>query len=386
MLAKTHCPGCHGSDLGTSVIWASQPVILNYRFATAEEACGVARRDMDLRQCGQCGLIFNATLDEAIIPYDERYENRQSCSPTFSGMMKDIAGSLAHRYALKDGLVMEVGCGKGEFLKLLCDIAQARGAGYDTSCEEEATSTETRVKFFKRYATEADATGTVDAVVCRHVVEHVSSIGDFLGLLAGIARTGSSRVVYIETPAWEWIVENEAFWDVFYEHCNYFPMPTLRYLAELAGFEVLAHRAIFGCQYQALELRAAAPAAPAAVPPGVQASASLRAFSDSVAESRLKLRERLLAAGAEKGWAVWGAGAKGVSLVNTFPDMAPAFVVDSNAAKQGSYIPGTAVPVVAPDDARLAGIGIVLIANPNYLEEIRRTLALQGLSPILITV
>jgi hypothetical protein len=52
-------------------------VVLNYRFATPEAATRVPRRDLLLRQCIGCGLVFNATFRPEVIPYDAHYENRQ---------------------------------------------------------------------------------------------------------------------------------------------------------------------------------------------------------------------------------------------------------------------------------------------------------------------
>ena len=339
---------------------------------------------MKIQQCQECGLIFNATLEEEIIPYDDRYENRQSYSPTFTSLMKGIAEQLVARYALNGALIMEIGCGKGEFLKLICRHADAKGIGYDSSCEELSTPHENQVRFFKRYATSADVTGRVDAVVCRHVVEHVSQIGAFMQLLADIASKGDSRVVYIETPAWEWIVEHETFCDVFYEHCNYFPLPTLRYLAMRAGMEVLDHQQIFGGQYQALELKSVQSVSNPPLPRIAQGT-SLAVFAERVTVARQKLHERLVTAGASRGWAIWGAGAKGVSLASAFPQLPPQIVVDSNPSKQGTFIPGTCIPVVSPDDSRLANIPVFLAANPNYKDEIRESLRQRNLIGRVVT-
>ena len=337
---------------------------------------------MELRECNGCGLVFNAILDAAAIPYDERYENRQNFSAGFLAMLEQTADSLAERYALKDGTVLEVGCGKGDFLVLLCARAQARGLGYDTSCEMTGPSEDGRISFFQSYVTPEDVKTTVDVVVCRHVVEHVPEIGSFFQLLHGIAVAGGGSAVYVETPALEWIVEHEAFWDVFYEHCNYFPMRTLRQLAEQAGFEVLDHRLVFGGQYQALELRPAAAARISAMKE--QAIPLLGSFAESLARSRNAVMSLLEEAGSTKGWAIWGAGAKGVSLANALVDHPPAFVIDSNPSKQGMFLPGTGIPVIAPEDAKVASVPVILVANANYLPEIRNALAVQGLSPHLV--
>lgn len=377
------CPGCGCTSFGAPLRLEAQPVILNYRFSTPDEASSVLRRPLELLQCQHCGLVFNALLEIDAVPYDERYENRQSGSAVFREMMLEAASGLAQDYHLENGHIMEVGCGKGEFLKMVCEAANATGVGFDTTCEEGALETGP-VKFYRRYATAADAATRVDAVVCRHVIEHVPQVSEFLELLHSISDAGDAKVVYLETPVWEWIVEKKAFWDVFYEHCNYFPAQTLRYLSEKAGFEVIRQKLIFGGQYQVLEMRprrlGVVETAVAAIGP----SQSLERFSHDIEVSRNHVKLRILETALPGAWALWGAGAKGVSLVNTLLDLKPAFVVDMNPAKQGTYIPGTTVRVVGADDPRLQEITSLLVANSNYVDEIRRTLTDRGLHPILV--
>ncbi len=345
----------------------------------------VPRRDIELRECNNCGLVFNAILDAAAVPYDKHYENRQNFSASFMTMLEHTADTLSEHYALRGGIVLEVGCGKGDFLNLLCDRAQARGLGYDTSCEESETRSDGRVSFFNRYVTPADVTERIDMVVCRHVVEHVHDIGSFLRLLHAIAVAGGGSAVYIETPVLEWIVEHQAFWDVFYEHCNYFPMRTLRLLLEHAGFAVLDHRLIFGGQYQALELRPGS--ADFTSPPVLEYSGPmLRPFTESLVKSRQDVVAMLDRAGAANGWAIWGAGAKGVSLANALVTRPPSFAIDMNPSKQGTFLPGTGIPVIAPDDPQVASVPVILVANANYLSEIRAAVARHGSCPQILSL
>jgi SAM-dependent methyltransferase len=339
---------------------------------------------MELRQCPACALVYNAVFDSEVMPYDDRYENRQNFSPIFVELMTKIGDDLAAAYDLREGAVLEVGCGKGAFLKTLCSRHHLRGVGFDTSCEEEGTSKDANVRFVRRYVTPEDVDFAASAVVCRHVIEHVPQVGEFLKQLHGIMVAGGARVAYIETPAWEWIVDQNAFWDVFYEHCNYFSMPTLAHLARRAGFQILRHGRIFGDQYQTLELAIGTPGI--STPPGVAAEWSLEIFASRVESSRNALTQRLAQAGAARRWAIWGAGAKGVCLANTMSDPAPSFLIDTNPLKQGTFVPGKDIPVVAPDDQRIRDIAAILIANPFYEDEIRKSLAQHGFCPQVLTL
>jgi hypothetical protein len=70
---------------------------------------------------------------------------------------------------------------------------------------------------------------------------------------------------------------------------------------------------------------------------------------------------------------VWGAGAKGVTLLNalTLGRDVVAAVVDVNPRRQGRYVPGTGQLIIAPADLRRYHVSRVLVMNSNYVDEIR---------------
>ena len=379
------CPGCGGGLRRSSLRFARQPVVLNYRFATAAGARRVKRRDLVLRQCAGCGLVFNAAFDPEAIPYDANYENRQCFSPAFQGHLVGLARRLTVRHGLRGGRILEVGCGKGDFLRLLCRQARASGGGYDTTYEGPAEDRRARLTFHPQYLTADRIRSRFDAVICRHVVEHVPEIGSFLRELRAIASACGDPVVVLETPSWEWIATHLCLWDIFYEHCNYFPKPTLARLCEQAGFRVVGHRTVFGRQYQLLELRLARRNRVSGQhPPPLAASVVLDQFARA-ARGRVQALERAILRVHGKGcWALWGAGAKGVALVHLLRRTQPCFVIDSNRAKQGCFIPGSTLAVVSPDDPRILDQRLVLVANPNYRAEITSVLRARGFARTIL--
>lgn len=377
MTLRTECPGCGSQRLRVGLRLPRQPVVLNYRFASAAEARAVPRRDLVLAQCPACSLVFNAAFEDGVTPYDARYENRQSCSPAFRTHVNGLIRRLLRIPGVRGGRLLEVGCGKGEFLREAAAAAGADADGYDTSYEGPDV-TDDRVRFHSRYLAPADVRGRYDAVICRHVVEHVPEIGGFFQVLASIARAAGDPVVCVETPRFEWIVAHRCLWDVFYEHCNYFTQDALAHVARLAGFRVLRQSPVFGDQYQWLELRLARrPRAP--LPPGIPTAARLSRFGSAARRQLDSLSHRIRSSRGPRGrWAVWGAGAKGVALVNLLPRLRPDAVVDSNPAKQGGALTGSGVPIIAPDNPLLRKLALVVIANPNYAAEIRADLARAG--------
>ena len=91
-------------------------------------------------------------------------------------------------------------------------------------------------------------------MLCRHTLEHIAPVREFVGLLRRpvLERDG---VVVIEVPDVLRVLVELAFWDVYYEHCSYFTGESLEHLAVRSGLEVLANELEFDGQYIVLEAR-----------------------------------------------------------------------------------------------------------------------------------
>ena len=120
--------------------------------------------------------------------------------------------------------------------------------------------------------------------------------------------------------------------------------------------------------------------------PGLPAAARLVDFARRARKHLDALGRQFAQSATGQGWAVWGAGAKGVALVNHLRGPKPTCVVDSNPAKQGGVLPGSRIPIVAPDDPRLLRLGLIVIANPNYAREIGAALQQRGFPGRVLTL
>jgi hypothetical protein len=98
------------------------------------------------------------------------------------------------------------------------------------------------------------------------------------------------------------------------------------------------------------------------------------------------LETKITLAATGRSWAIWGAGAKGVTLASRLPVPGLAFVIDSNPAKAGCFLPGSGIPVVSPSDPRIADLALVVIANPMYQAEILGALRLSRFTGTTLVV
>src|SRR5262245_6281840 len=99
---------------------------------TSREAALVAPRgDLRLAYCSGCGLIQNLVFDPGLVDYTLNYEDSQAYSPHFRRFATDLAEGLIERHGLRGKQVLEIGCGKGDFIALLCELGDMRGIGID---------------------------------------------------------------------------------------------------------------------------------------------------------------------------------------------------------------------------------------------------------------
>jgi len=327
------------------------PVLQNRTFADAASARASASADVVLVQDLRTGLIHNQAFDPDKLVYDSNYQNEQAHSALFKQHLEDVEGVIARHFG---GLsLIEVGCGKGYFLELL------RGKGYPIIGIDPAYEG-SNADVVKQPFT-ADLGLSADAVVLRHVLEHIPQP---LAFLQEIAKANQGGQIYIEVPCFDWILEHQAWFDVFYEHVNYFRLEDLR------GLFGTVHEAghLFGGQY----LYLVADLATLREPPAGWSQASLPAgFTASIDRA-----VQIIRTAPEQGAAIWGASSKGViySLFLQRVGVAVDHVIDINPDKQGRFLPLSGLRVSSPQEAMdsLPEGANLFVMNSNYLEEIKR--------------
>jgi SAM-dependent methyltransferase len=328
------------------------PVLQNRTFATAEQARASGAADIVLVQDSSSGLIFNQAFDASKLSYDADYQNEQAHSVQFQQHLSAVEAILARHF--KHQNLIEVGCGKGYFLEMLRGLGYAI-TGIDPSYEGDNNDV-IKAPFTRELGLSADA------IVLRHVLEHIQ---DPVAFLAQMATANQGGQIYIEVPCFDWIVEHNAWFDVFYEHVNYFRLADLR--AMFGTVHEAGH--LFGGQY----LYIVADLATLRREP-VEAPQWLTLANTFTAS--LERAVQIIQDAPAQGSAIWGASSKGViySLALQRAGVAVDHVVDINPAKQGRYLPLSGARVSSPQEAMdaLPEGANLFVMNSNYLEEIKR--------------
>jgi len=366
------CPVCDSNLIVPFLVRSSVPVHQNLVMADRISAMEINRGNLTLAVCEDCGFIFNQDFDGSKLSYGKEYDNTQTYSPSFESYISELARSLIYDKNVQNCSVVEVGCGKGSFLRKLVESEEwgNTGYGFDPSYVGAETVFDGRLKFEKRYYDSECANIHADVVVCRHVIEHIP---DPLSLLFSVRQAlvhSPNARVFFETPCVEWILRNQVIWDFFYEHCSYFTAESLATAFEVSGFQVKSVDHIFQGQY--LWLEATIPSAePAVTKKPAFISTLAKQFATSERELINKWEIKIQKLANQGKVALWGAGAKGVTFANLIdPDLKWIdCIIDLNPNKQGKYIPGAAHPIVSYQDIANRGITTAILMNPNYYQE-----------------
>lgn len=374
------CRACGSSDIRVFHHQSGVPANSCLLLVDEAEALAFPTGDIDLGLCVSCGFIQNGSFDPSLAEYSERYEETQAFSPKFVEFAKELAGSWVRRHGLHGKRIVEIGCGKGEFLTYLAEAGIGSGVGIDPGVDPVRIDSPAgdRLTWVQGFFDESYGPLEADAVVCRHTLEHISDVS---GFLATIRRAVTQGVVALfELPDAARVLEEAAFWDVYYEHCSYFTEGSVARLFERCGFEVIAIDLAYDDQYLVVEARASSPRQSGAVDDMDRIRAGVDHFAARYAASVDQWKGRLGEVARRGGTSViWGASSKGVSFLVAAGETVAA-AVDINPNKHGMFIAGTGHRIIAPDDLVALAPDLVVVMNPIYLDEIGAELRSLGVA------
>jgi SAM-dependent methyltransferase len=361
--------------------------------STREEALAYPKGDIALGFCQTCGFIANVAFDPSLHEYSSGYEATQAFSPTFNAFAHRLATRLIDQYDLHGKDIIEIGCGQGEFLTLLCELGGNRGVGFDPAyvSGRSESSTQDGITFIKDFYSEKYADYHGDFVCCKMTLEHIQHTADFVSTVRHSLRDQSDTIVFFQVPDVMRTLREVAFWDIYYEHCSYFSLGSLARLFRRCGFDVMNLAREYDDQYLMIETR----------PGDGEGGAFLEQENDLEDLTRdvayfsenypheLDAWRRDLQSIRQTGRraVIWGAGSKGVAFLTTLHIQDEIeYAVDINLYKHGTYMAGTGQEIVAPGFLREYRPDVVIVMNPIYCGEIQQDLDRIGVAAELMPV
>jgi 2-polyprenyl-3-methyl-5-hydroxy-6-metoxy-1,4-benzoquinol methylase len=337
--------------------------------------------------CDDCFLV---QIEEHVAPEHifTEYAYFSSYSDSWVEHMRRFAAMIAERLRLtKDGLVVEVASNDGyllqHFLKMGIPVLGIEPAANVAKVAVEK-GVPTLVKFFgETTAREVRAeAGQADLICGANVLAQVPDPNDFVRGLQILLKPHGT--VTIEFPHLLKLMAENQFDTIYHEHFSYFSWISAARIFAKGGLtlfdveELPTHGGslrVYAKHAQdprplterARELEKREIAA------GLNRLAAYAGFGEQVKETKRKLLDFLIAAKrAGKKIAGYGAPGKGNTLLNycgvrtDFID----FTVDRNPYKQGKFLPGTHIPIYAPEKIREVRPDYVLILVWNLKDEV----------------
>jgi SAM-dependent methyltransferase len=387
------CPNCGTAGMQNLYGIEKIPVHSTINLASRDEAMEFPTGNLQLGFCNACGFLSNTAYDSSLQEYSQSCEESQHVSPTFNKFAHELAQRWIDKYKLRGKTILEVGCGKGEFLALMCELGDCRGIGIDPSYQPSRTPAKIseRLKFIVDHYSEKYTNIEADVIMCRHTLEHIGPTMEFVKMIRRAIGQRKDMLVLFELPDVTRVLKEAAFWDVYYEHCSYFSPGSLARVFRAAGFDLLELGRDYGDQYLLL----AGKPTDAPTKPSLPLENDLDEMRRLAAEFKTKVtrsiggwRDMILSAKSRgKKVVLWSALSKAVSfLTTTKVGDAIEYGVDINPQRQGRFLPATGQQIVAPDFLRKYQPDYVILMNPIYVPEVRKDLAKMSVNAQVLAV
>lgn len=387
------CPSCGHGNMDIFYEVKGVPVHSVLLMPTREEAINYPKGDIALGFCNACGFISNVVFDPTLHEYSSRYEETQGFSETFNDFHRRLATRLIERYDLHGKNIIEIGCGKGEFLTMLCELGGNRGVGFDPAyvSERNTSSAKERITFVQDFYSEKYSRYQADFVCCKMTLEHIPNTSEFVQIVRRSIGDRFDPIVFFQIPDVTRILRERAFWDIYYEHCSYFSPGSLARLFRNCDFDVIDLWTDYDDQYLMIEARPGYHEERGILPIEEQLETLQRHVADFTQDVQHTLgmwEEKLMnMTRTHRRAVIWGAGSKGVAFLTKLNVQKEIeFAVDINPYKHGTYMAGTGQEIVAPDFLRTYKPDVIIVMNPIYCEEIREDLERLGITAELVPI
>jgi len=381
-----HCLGC-SAQLGAAFLDLGRTPLAN-SYLTPEQAAAGREESFPLAvaYCGGCHLV---QLTHQVEPDKlfSRYLYFSSFSDSFLEHSRKMAASYIARFGLGPGKrVLEIASNDGYLLQnfkpcgaSVLGVEPAR----NIAAEAVARGIPTLAVFFgpDTVAEIRAQFGMADLIVGNNVLAHVPRINDFLAAVTACLDSNGAAV--FEFPYLKHLLDRTEFDTIYHEHVFYYSLTALDGLARRAGLEIfdVLHQPIHGGSLRLFLQPPGVRPVDAAVREMLKAEAAAgltgadryARFAGAVESLRNKLRALLGKLKADgKRIAAYGAPAKGNTLLNYcgIGRETLDFTVDRSPHKQGLLLPGSRIPIRAPEALLQERPDYALILPWNIADEI----------------
>jgi len=309
---------------------------------------------LDVCQCSGCGLV---QLNNAPVSYYREVIRAASVSAEMTKFRLDQFEQWVKKYALSGKKVIEIGCGAGEFMRImqvnnveLYGLEQGRESVI--RCREDGLDIENG---FIEYKTQELQNAPFDAFYMLNFLEHLPDPNTTLKGLSHNLVEGA--IGLIEVPNFDMIIRNNLFSEFISDHLLYFTKETFVSTLHRNGFDVLECNEV----WQDYSISAV-----------IQKRGKTDLARFSLMQSRLKMElSEYIAQYPSDSVAIWGAGHQALAVMSlTELKGKVKYVIDSAEFKQNKYTPATHIPIVSPNKIKENPVKAVIVMAASYSDEV----------------
>jgi SAM-dependent methyltransferase len=387
---RIQCPNCRSQ--GMEIVYGIDkiPVHSTIQLEDRAKALAFPTGNLKLGYCPACAFLGNTLYDPLVQAYSTQCEESQHVSATFNKFAHTLANRWIERYSLRNKTIVEVGCGKGEFLGLMCELGDNKGIGIDPSYQPARTPPKmaAKMRFIQDLYSEKYTSIDADCIMCRHTLEHIGQTHEFIGMIRRAIGHRKDITVLFELPDAVRVLKEPAFWDIYYEHCSYFSPGSLARVFRANNFELLELERDYGDQYLLL----AAKPTDAPTKPSLPLENDLAEMAQTVATFKttvgpaIESWRKMILTAQKNGQKVviWSALSKAVAFLTTLKiGNAIEFAVDINPQRHGKFLPITGQQIMPPEFLREYRPDHVILMNPIYTAEVQKDLDRMGLKAVI---
>ncbi|HDS1680110.1 TPA: class I SAM-dependent methyltransferase [Pseudomonas putida] len=382
-----NCRGC-GTCLSLPLIDLGTAPPSNAYLRAEQLGAAEAWVPLKVAVCEQCWLVQTEDYTRADALFDADYAYFSSYSSSWLAHARDYVAQMVERFGLTtQSRVVEIAANDGYLLQYVAERGiPCLGVEPTRSTAQAAREKglEIREVFFGQQAAEALAGEgwSADLMAANNVLAHVPDINDFLRGFATLLK--ADGVATFEFPHLLCLMAAHQFDTLYHEHYSYLSLTAVNTLCQRNGLEIfdVSELPTHGGSLRVFVQRAGGPQVRRAsvddllgieLGVGVTTAAFYNTLAPAAERIKHQLLRFLLQAKAEGKRVVgYGAAAKGNTLFNyagVKPDLL-AWVADANPHKQGKFLPGSRIPVVAPERLAIEQPDYVLVLPWNLLQEV----------------
>ena len=307
--------------------------------------------DLELVQCMNCGLVQFKCQP---VSYYKDVIRSGGTTTTMRDLRTAQYKAFIDFFSLSGKKIIEIGTGRGDFLQFLNGF-NVEFCGIENNAEFVEQAKRKGLNVFKGFVDETLGVlpqAPYDAFLSFNFLEHQPDPNGMLqAIYCNLTDDGCGLVT---VPSFEYIVENNGYYELIKDHIAYYTFDTLTLLFNNNGFDVLK-KEVVNRDTLSIYVRK-------------RKKINAEALLNNTVELNRSVNDLV---GKYKHIAIWGASHQGFTLAATSElNGRVDYIIDSAKFKQGKYSPASHIKIVSADYYFEHPVEAILIIAPGYTDEI----------------